>query len=281
LKISPICQGDVNSHAVRLAMPFLRWAGSKRKSLRAILSLVPQSFDRYIEPFAGSACLFFALMPRKAILGDINVELINVYRTIITSLPDVLENLKQLNNSEDVYYHIRSLDTSRLSSVERAARFIYLNRFCFNGLYRTNKKGHFNVPYGGDRSGQLPSADTLYLCAQALKKASFVAGNFDKTLKKARPNDFIYLDPPYCIKDRRIFNEYSHFNFGEAELGLLRQHLVTLDQRGIPFLVSYGASQEAKYLAAGFRYREIDVRRQIAGFSGNRRNSREFIITNY
>lgn len=260
---------------------FLRWAGSKRKLLPELLDAAPERFERYVEPFAGSACLFFALEPRKAVLGDINDDLINAYREIQSNVENVIRHLRQFRRGKREYYRVRSEPSERLSAASRAARFIYLNRFCFNGLYRTNKGGRFNVPYGGQKSGALPTADALRSCAGSLRRAALRSGSFEDTLTEARPGDFVYLDPPYCIGARRVFNEYSNFSFGPQELKRLRAHLVRLDEIGVPFLVSYGVSREALRLARGFRSRQVVVQRQIAGFANKRRKSRELLITNY
>jgi DNA adenine methylase len=260
---------------------FLRWAGSKRKLLPVLLDAAPDKFDRYVEPFAGSACLFFALEPPRALLGDINADLINTYHALKSDVEAVIRHLAKHKKGKGAYYRVRSQDVSKDSSAKRAARFIYLNRFCFNGLFRTNGDGLFNVPYGGKRAGALPTAKTLRACAKSLKRATVSPLSFEQTLEKVKDGDFVYLDPPYSIQSRRVFNEYSHFSFGSKELRLLRAHLVRLNKKGIPFLVSYGVSREARKLAAGFEHREVVVQRQIAGFANKRRKSRELLITNY
>jgi DNA adenine methylase len=261
--------------------PFLRWAGSKRKLLPLLLELAPGKFDRYVEPFAGSACLFFALQPKKAILSDINDELVNTYLELKKDVAKVIKCLSSYEGNEREYYFVRGQNSNRLSSSRRAARFIYLNRFCFNGLYRANKSGKFNVPYGGYRGATALNAGSLRECAAMLSRAKLSSGSFEKTLAKVKQGDFVYLDPPYCIKARQVFNAYSHFSFGPPQLERLRNHLTRLNEMGVPFLVSYGVSSEARELAVGFRSKEIVVQRQIAGFANNRRKSRELIITNY
>ncbi|SRR6266571_4053494 len=265
---------------------FLRWAGSKRKLLPTLLKVIPADFNRYVEPFAGSACVFFALTPGSAVLGDINEDLINAYEQIKERVKDVIASLAQFSttdrdNAEENYYRVRSLEQSGMSDPERAARFIFLNRYCFNGLYRTNKRGQFNVPFGGDKSGLLPAAEELRSIAVALQTVRLVAGSFEATLSEVGTGDFCYIDPPYSIRARRVFNSYSHFGFGEHELSVLRLNLERLDRDGIPFLLSYGLSREAMVLSAGFRSRHLVVKRQIAGFAAKRRNSRELLITNY
>jgi DNA adenine methylase len=260
---------------------FLRWAGSKRKVVPVLREAAPSSFDRYVEPFAGSACLFFALRPPRALLADINEDLVNCYRAIKANVEGVIKHLGDFRCNKSEYYQIRSGTTEAMSAEERAARFIYLNRLCFNGLYRTNKQGHFNVPYGGYKNGTLPTPALLRECAELLHRTTLYSRSFEHTLRSVRQGDFVYIDPPYSIEARRVFNEYSHFSFGSEELKSLRSNLIRMDKLGIRFLVSYGVSQEARALAEGFDHREIVVQRQIAGFANNRRKSRELIITNY
>lgn len=260
---------------------FLRWAGSKRKLLPLLLDLVPRDFERYVEPFAGSACLFFTLRPRRAVLGDINDELINTYSAVKRSPEEVIGGLSELVPNKESYYRVRAINPSGLTGPLRAARFIYLNRLCFNGLYRTNKQGEFNVPFGGYRCGPIPSAESLRSTALFLRRASLISGSFERTLERIKTGDFVYLDPPYCIRSRRVFNAYSHFSFDADQLKALRQHLDRLNHIGIPFLVSYGLSREGRELARGLRCREVVVQRQIAGFSAKRRKYKELLITNY
>ena len=262
------------------AKPFLRWAGSKRKLLPHLLEFTPKSFTRYVEPFAGSACLFFCLNPKKALLGDINRELIRTYIELKYRLQEVVAELEKLNCSKEDYYLIRSWNPEDLSVSKQAARFIYLNRFCFNGLYRTNRSGRFNVPYGAERAGSLPSEKALQKCSRLLKKAVLKTSRFEKLLTHVKEGDFVYLDPPYSVRSRRVFNEYAPDHFNEQDLQALRDGMISLNRRGIRFLVSYADSAEANYLKKGFSSTYVEVRRHIAGFAGNRRKSREVLIHN-
>lgn len=260
---------------------FIKWAGSKKQLLHIITEKMPNDFNRYIEPFAGSARLFFQLTPKQAILGDINKELIDTFKSIKTNIEGVIYHLYRFKKTKEEYYRLREINPNDLTKEKAAARFIYLNRFCFNGLYRTNQSGIFNVPYGENRSNSLPSRSQLRECSQALKKTKFICGSFEKTINDAQCGDFIYLDPPYCVEARRVFNEYSNFSFGQKEVQLLRSHLEILDEKNVSFMVSYAYSKEGLYLAEGFNKKAVLVRRHIAGFASNRRKSKELIITNY
>jgi DNA adenine methylase len=244
--------------------------------------LAPKTFSRYIEPFAGSACLFFHLSPPLALLGDINDELINTYQQL-KSWPEQLVSLLGSipDRTAKTFYLVRAQKPQKLNASERAARFIYLNRLCFNGLYRTNMKGEFNVPFGGERSGDIPCREDILLVSRALKTAKLVSGSFEKVLTSVKTGDFVYLDPPYSISNRRVFNNYSHDIFGIENLKRLRNELLRLDKLGIPFLLSYGLSKEGLELGKNFRIRHAVVQRQISGFAAHRRKAREMLVTNY
>lgn len=188
--------------------PVLRWAGSKRKLLPRLLQYTPDSFRQYIEPFAGSACLFAALQPKRAILGDLNNDLIHAYSMIAADPDAIAAIVLKYPRSSAAYYAARGLNPADLSDRERAGRFVYLNRHCFNGVYRTNRAGTFNVPMGSKLS-PLPTVDHFRHWARLLKNVKLVAGDFDLCVKKAGPGDFVYLDPPYALNDERFRGEYG------------------------------------------------------------------------
>ncbi len=268
-----------------MAKPLIRWAGSKRKLVPVLKTLWGRDAERsdaqYIEPFAGSACLFFEVNPRNAVLGDINSELIGTYRTVRRYPHRVHEQLSNMSGDKYTYYRVRSQEPTRLSCIARAARFIYLNRYCFNGLYRTNERGLFNVPYGGGKSGTLPGAEDLVAASRLLKGVELIAGDFAVALARAKPGDFVYLDPPYHVSDRRVFREYGSQTFSPQDVRRLRTSLEKLQRIGAHFVVSYADSKEGRFLAKGFTTRRIPIRRNIAGFVGHRRLSMELLVSNF
>jgi DNA adenine methylase len=261
--------------------PFLRWAGSKRKLLPVLRSFWTERHKRYLEPFAGSSCLFFAIEPPKAILGDLNPELIATYIEVKYRINAVLRELKALPPADrEEYKRLRSIDTSTLEPPARAARFIYLNRFCFNGIYRTNLLGQFNVPYSGDGCGALPQDEIFRKCSRHLRGARFVNGDFERVLKLAEKGDLVYMDPPYAVRARRVFREYDPSSFTLEDIKRLRSWMDRLNTAGINFVVSYAESDEADVLRKNFSYETVAVRRNIAGFAAHRAWTNELLITN-
>ena len=263
-----------------MAKPFLRWAGSKRQLLVHLVRYWPGGTTRYIEPFAGSACLFFELEPHSAVLGDINSDLIGMYTVVREQPAEVHRVLALWTNDEAVYYRVREMDPETMDEVDRAARFIYLNRFCFNGLYRTNRAGRFNVPYGGRRTGPIPSVESLISASRVLSRAELVTGDFEKVLDVAKEGDFVYLDPPFSTTKRRAFTQYDSAGFGAQDLKRLRGVLENLDSCGANFLLSYAHCDMGQQLSESFSSLVVSAKRNIAGFTGVRRLAKELIVTN-
>jgi DNA adenine methylase len=272
---------DITESPTRDCAPFLRWAGSKRRLLPTLQTFWTPKHKRYVEPFAGSACLFFAIKPPKAILGDLNPELIAMYIEVKYRIAAVLKELKKLKpTSKREYKRLRRTDISTMTPAARAARFIYLNRFCFNGIYRTNLLGQFNVPYSGDRCGSLPEDVAFRKCSRRLRMARFVKGDFDDVLKHAVKGDLVYMDPPYAVRARRIFREYDPSTFTHTDIARLRSWMERLNAAKIDFVVSYAESDEADVLRKGFSYEVVSVRRHIAGFAAHRALTNELLISN-
>lgn len=263
-----------------LTKPLLRWAGSKKKLVPILTSYWNEDFQRYVEPFVGSACLFFAIAPKKSILGDLNSDLISTYKTLRSYPAELYSVLQLFEINKEQYYKLRSQSPTSMNPLEAAARFIYLNRFCFNGLFRTNLKGEFNVPYGAGKSGKLPTLEQLTQLSKSLKNTSLRSGDFSKTLAGVKSGDFVYLDPPYAIENRRVFNQYGPQNFGLNDLDRLAEELKVIDASGAKFVLSYAYCKEALSSFNGWSKRKVFVRRNIAGFSASRKSAAEVIVTN-
>jgi DNA adenine methylase len=258
---------------------FLRWAGSKKQLLPVLSGYWSDGFSRYIEPFAGSSCLFFHLEPKEAILGDANPELISAMRAIRLDVGRVIECLRRLPRNQPAFYRIRRIDPSGLGLYEAAARFLYLNSLCFNGLYRTNNSGHFNVPYRPPGHKTIPE-ELLLRASILLKKATLVSGDFEETIAAAGRGDFVYLDPPYALSGRRVFSEYGPTTFQSDDLFRFRKALLRLEQQGAIFVASYADCKEARQIFREWRTRRVRTRRNIAGFTGARKGSYELLATN-
>jgi len=271
---------DHHASPVRDCAPFLRWAGSKRRLLPILQTYWKKSHKRYLEPFAGSACLFFALKVPRAILGDLNPELIATYLEVKYRVQGVIRELTRLRQSKKQYLALRSVNPAELSASARAARFIYLNRFCFNGLYRTNLEGRFNVPYSGDRCGELPSAELLKKCSRKIRHARLMEADFERVLEQAQRGDLVYMDPPFAVRAHRVFREYDPGTFKPEDITRLRSWLDKLAAARIAFVVSYAECEEADILSKGFDYQTVSVRRNIAGFAAHRAISNEILISN-
>ena len=260
--------------------PVFRWAGSKKKLLPILLRNVPDNINRYVEPFCGSACLFFALKPEKALLSDINYELMHAYLQL-RKHPKILHTVASSYSAENTeYLRIRALTPESLSSIDRAARFVYLNRYCFNGVYRTNKSGQFNVPQGS-RTGAFPDSKHFLRCASALKNAKLRTCAYQDVLAQVKEHDFVYLDPPYAKENSRNRGEYGPNSFAYSDLPNILQDLKDIDKKGATFLFSY--CMEPNHIAQLKNYwhvETISVQRHVAGFSKHRNQVSEILVSN-
>jgi DNA adenine methylase len=262
-----------------MAGPFLRWAGSKRQHVPFLRQCwTGGGYSRYVEPFAGSAAGFFAIAPSEALLSDINRELVQTYRAVRRAPGAVYRRLSRFGTNEDAYYGVRAMQARR--DITKAARFIYLNRFCFNGLYRTNADGHFNVPYGAPRTPNVPGLEQFRACARLLRRATLIAGDFRRVLTSVKAGDFVYLDPPYAVSRRRVFIQYAKGHFSTKDLADLAKWLREIDRRKASFVLSYADSREARSAFRGWNTRRFVVRRNVAGFSNARRNNYELFLSN-
>ncbi|MBI5275986.1 MAG: Dam family site-specific DNA-(adenine-N6)-methyltransferase [Burkholderiales bacterium] len=261
------------------ARPFLRWAGSKKKLLPVLAKYWRPDFTRYVEPFCGSASLFYAITPKRALLTDINLELIEAMQSVQTNPELVYASLAKFGQSEQDYYGVRSLDTKNLTAIQRSARFIYLNGLCFNGLFRVNAAGEFNVPYGGRRT-RTPSAIELKAASRTLQASEIRHGDFETVLEETKAGDFVYLDPPYATSAIRVFREYGVQPFCDFDLHRLKDALESAESRGVKFLLSYLDVPELGIFPSRWSRRAVRTRRNIAGFTGARRTVQELLLGN-
>ncbi|MFZ5649961.1 MAG: DNA adenine methylase [Bacillota bacterium] len=226
--------------------PVIKWAGGKRRLLARYSEFFPHRFGTYHEPFLGGGAVFFHLSPPAAVLSDSNEELINMYRVVKTEVESLIEDLSRHLNDRDYYYRVRDMDTNSLTGVQRASRLIYLNKTCYNGLYRVNRKGRFNVPFGRYNNPRIVDEETLLAASRALQGADLLKADFGVVLENARPGDFVYFDPPYHPLSRTAyFTDYTDSPFGPKEQERLsgifdrlcgRGCLVMLSNSDTPFI---------------------------------------------
>lgn len=258
----------------------LRWAGSKRKLLKELRHLTPKGFGLYLEPFAGSAVLFFELAPAKGVLGDINPEVIATYTAIRDEPDSVYSFLETIPKTNEGYYKLRAIDPSTLNGAQRAARLIFLMKACFNGVYRTNRQGLFNVPLG-NRFFALPDREAIDNASRALKNINLVCGDFSNSISNASAGDFIYIDPPYS-DSKRFRGEYSYKGaFKYDDLERLLDICKHLSKKDVKILLSFKESEDIVDALKGWSFKHIEVARSVSGFAHSRRNAREILAYNY
>lgn len=260
---------------------FIRWAGSKKK-LIPVLTRYWNSVhaSRYIEPFAGSAALFFSIKPQECLLADMNEELVNMYTCTKKNYRRVYSMLSEMELGADAYYAIRAQNPSSMCKYKRAARFIYLNRFCFNGLYRTNSQGLFNVPYAKGTEAKLPTKSEILNFSNTIQNVSFLCQDFRQTMESVRKDDFFYIDPPYAIENHRIFKQYGATTFGQGDLEDLSKLLVLINSKKAFFVLSYAYSREIVDLFSDWHQEEEFVRRTVSGQVASRKLTKEILISN-
>jgi DNA adenine methylase len=271
----------INKFKSQKAIPFLRWAGGKKWFIKNISYFLPENgFQNYHEPFLGGGAIYFYLNPKhKSFLNDLNSELIETYHCIKENVNGVLEELKKFKNSEDFYYKIRS--TVYKSDIKRAARFIYLNQTSFNGIYRVNLKGEYNVPYGY-RSKNFIEEDTLRLASDRLKTAKLTKGDFTLCLSDVKENDLVFLDPPYTIShNNNGFFKYNSKLFSKNDQYRLSEMIDEIKKRNAYYILTNAAHDDVKNIFNKGDY-NIDLKRAslIGGKNAKRNKYAEVIITN-
>lgn len=263
-----------------LARPLLKWAGGKTQLLKEILPSVPTSYGKYIEPFLGGGALYFALRPERSVLSDSNPELVNMYRQVAGHVEEVIACLNTYENTKERFYEARELDWTILPPVEAAARMIFLNKTCFNGLYRVNRQGHFNVPYGKYKKPTICDVDALRSASAALQKAEIRCGDYLPVLEQsAMEGDFIFLDPPYLpVSEYSDFKRYTKEQFHEEDHVTLARMVKQLQERGCYVILTNSNHPLVHELYTPFQIEVIKTKRHIS-CAGNRRTGEDVIVT--
>lgn len=272
-----------------LAQPFLKWAGGKRQLLPEIRKYIPAKYGTYFEPFVGAGAVLFDLQPKKAIFNDINSELINTYGIIRDNLEELLEDLKKHKNESEYFYSMRELDRDKeryneLSDVQRASRIIYLNKTCFNGLFRVNSSGQFNVPFGKYKNPKIVDEIVLRAVNHYLSKnnVTMLNGDFKEAVKSAKKGDFVYFDPPYDpVSDTASFTGYALGGFGKKEQEELKLTVDKLTKKGCKVLLSNSATDYIKELYKDYHIEIIPAKRAINSVASKRGEIDEVLVMNY
>ncbi len=265
---------------MKKAQPFLKWAGGKTQLLPELLNHVPNTYGRYIEPFVGAGALFFHLQPKRALLADLNGDLINCYEVVRDQIQSLIDELQKYVNDEKLYYKVRNRNPNRLNPVQQAARTIYLNKTCYNGLYRVNKDGKFNVPFGKRVNPTICDESKLMAAHLALKDVDLVCGDYKEVLQKyAEPGDFVYLDPPYYpVGGHADFKRYTKEFFYEEDHGELRDEFCRLVKIGCRTLLTNSNTDFVRRLYDGFDYKVVDTKRNISSKTITRRGQDLIVI---
>jgi DNA adenine methylase len=276
------------------AKPFVKWVGGKRQLLKQFRDMdlyPPHNFDAYkntyFEPFAGGGAVFFDLLPKKAILSDSNKDLVITYNVIKNNVEDLIKSLRKHKHNKEYFLKIRAQKVSTLSDIEIASRFIYLNRTCFNGMYRVNSKGEFNVPFGDNKNPLICDEVNLKKVSVSLQKVTINHADYKNVLKKAKKGDFVYFDPPYYpINKTSSFTAYTADSFLDKEQIELRDTFYELHKRGCFVMLSNSDTPFINKIYSEFKDKKIKISKVQAGRVINSKGTgrgkiTEVLVTNY
>lgn len=273
--LQPVCM--VNE---LMAKPLLKWVGGKTQLLSQLLPKIPKQYGQYIEPFFGGGALFFTIRPEQGVIADSNPELINLYRSVAENVSSVIVYLQQYENTEEMFYAVRALDWMKLPSAEAAARTIFLNKTCYNGLYRVNKSGQFNVPFGKYKNPKIVDAEALYSASEIFSQTKIYCGDYKEILKEhARQGDFIFLDPPYLpISEYSDFKRYTKEQFYEEDHVELATEVQRLHELGCHVILTNSNHPLVHEQYQKFTLEVVRTKRYIS-CKGSGRTGEDVIVT--
>lgn len=270
--------------------PFTKWVGGKRQLLPELQKFKPKNYNTYFEPFVGGGALLFSLHPQNAVINDFNSSLMNVYRVIKENPEELLKILEKYaeNNSKEYYLKIRSADRDgrieKMNNVEKAARLLYMLKVDFNGLYRVNKKGQFNVPYGKNKNPKIADRENIMAVSGYFNSCNidFLSGDFEDAVHGVQENDFVYFDPPYIpLSSTSNFTSYTEDGFSFDDQKRLRDTFFRLSSIGAYVMLSNSDTPLTRELYAGANIHEVTASRTINSNAKKRGKVGELIITNY
>ena len=266
--------------------PIVKWVGGKRQLMFELLKNMPKDYNRYFEPFIGGGALFFELQPNNAYISDTNEELINLYQVVRDNVDVLIKDLKKHKITKEYFIEIRNIDRTQeyqnWSDIQKASRFIYLNRTCFNGLYRVNSKGEFNVPFGNYKNPRIVDENNLLNCSKLLKNTEIKCADFSKILSKVKKNDFVYLDPPYVpLNETSSFTSYTKDGFDLDMQFKLQDVCDELDSMGVKFLLSNSDTKLINELYENYKIKKVFATRAINVNPDGRGKITEVLVRNY
>jgi len=273
----------------KLVAPVLKWVGGKRQLLEVLTPLMPSRFVSYCEPFVGGGALLFDLQPKVAYINDINDELIRVYEVIKKDVEALVTALQDFKNEADYFYTVRDWDRDKekygsLSEIQKAARILYLNKTCYNGLFRVNNAGEFNSPFGNYRNPNIVNAPTLRAVSSYLNAATVHMSSIDyaEVVRDLPKGAFVYLDPPYDpVSDTSSFTGYSRGGFSRDDQIRLRECCDELHKRGLKFMLSNSATDFIKEQYAAYKITVVQAKRAINSDGAKRGEVDEVVVRNY
>lgn len=273
----------------KLVTPFVKWVGGKRQLMKEIEKYIPSHFSRYYEPFVGGGAVLFHLQPKNAVINDRNAELINLYRVIKSHPDELIEDLKGHKNDEEYFYDTRLLDRekntySELTDIQRASRIIYLNKTCYNGLFRVNNAGEFNAPFGRYKNPAIVNANTIKAVSHYLSKNNVQILNTDykKSLANIRKDAFVYFDPPYDpVSDSANFTGYTKNGFSKRDQVKLKELCDKLHAKGVKFLLSNSSTEFILDLYKDYNIIPVNAKRAINSNASGRGEVTEVLVRNY
>ena len=266
--------------------PIVKWVGGKRQLMFELKKNMPEYYNRYFEPFIGGGALFFYLQPDNAYISDMNEELINLYQVVRDNVDELVADLQKHDISKEYFMEIRNIDRTEeyenWSDVQKASRFIYLNRTCFNGMYRVNSKGEFNVPFGHYKNPRILDENNLINCSNLLQRTEIKHADFSEILKKVKKGDFVYFDPPYVpLSETSSFTSYTKDGFDMDMQFKLRDVCDELDTMGVKFLLSNSDTKLVNELYENYNIKKVFASRQINANADGRGKITEVLVRNY
>lgn len=273
----------------KLVSPILKWVGGKRQLLPEIRKYIPKKFTTYYEPFVGGGAVLFDIQPQKAIINDVNSELINLYQVVKDDVEALIEDLAKHKNESDYFYEVRAWDRepaiyNKLTNIERASRIHYLNKTCYNGLFRVNQAGQFNSPFGRYKNPNIENSITLRAVSKYFNEANieFKNTDFEESVKGIRKGAFVYFDPPYDpVSDSSNFTGYAKGGFDRDEQIRLKSLCDRLNERGVKFLLSNASTDFILELYKDYKIEIIQAKRAINSNGDARGEVDEVLVRNY